>query len=82
MQTAKKSASYLCTVMQKADESFRGYVARFHKACLEIPNLNEGVAIKTIKQGIYPDEAFFNSMLKVKSITLDQIQEKTQKYIR
>ena len=35
-----------------------------------------------MKQGVLPDGAFFDSISKVKNITLDQIREKAQKYIR
>ena len=45
----EKSASYLCTMKQKATKPLHEYVARFHKTCLEIPNLNEGLAIDAIK---------------------------------
>ena len=62
---------------QGATKSLREYVARFNKACLEIPSLNEGVVVEAIKQGVLPNGVFFNSISKVKNITLDQIREKT-----
>ena len=79
---AEKSASYLYTVKQRAIESLREYITRFNKACLKIQSLNEGVAVEAMKQGVLPDGAFFDSISKVKNITLDQIREKAQKYIR
>ena len=79
---AEKSASYLYTVKQKVTESLREYVTRFNKAYLEIQGLNEAVAVEAMKQGVLPDGAFFDSISKVKNITLDQIREKAQKYIR
>ena len=57
-------------------------MALFNKACLEIPSLNVGVVIEAIKQGVLLNRAFFDSISKVKNVTLDQIRKKAQKYIR
>ena len=52
-------------------ESLREYVTRFNKACLEIQGLNEAVAVEAMKQGVLLDGAFFDSISKVKNITLN-----------
>ena len=44
-----KNAMYLYTIKQGPEEYLRDYLARFNKAYLKIPNLNEGVAIEAIK---------------------------------
>ena len=71
----KKSISYLYTMKQGVTESLQEYVARFNKTCLAIPCLKEGIAVEAIKQGVLLDGAFFDSISKVKNITLGQIKE-------
>ena len=76
-----KNAFYLYTIKQGSKGSLQDYLTRFNRACLKIPNLNEGVTIEAIKTGIPIDGPFFNSISKIENPTLELICKIAQKYI-
>ena len=78
----EKIISYLYMVKQKLVETLREYLSWFHKPSLEIPKLNDEVAVEYVKQGLNPASSFFVLISKIKYLTLQQVRKKAEKYIR
>ena len=49
---------------------------------LEILKLNDEIAMEYVKHGLNSNSTFFASISKIKYVTLQQVREKAEKYIR
>ncbi|XP_043809011.1 uncharacterized protein LOC110606147 [Manihot esculenta] len=76
-----RKTSYLETVRQRRDESLREYVARFNTEALQIPELDEGRAVKAMQKGTTSPE-FFGSLSRKPPNSLAELMKRAEKYIR
>ncbi|GKU98867.1 hypothetical protein SLEP1_g11805 [Rubroshorea leprosula] len=77
----KKTNHHLMSIRQKTDESLRAYIARFHNQSLQVDNLDEGMAMHALMNGL-KDCNFLHSLNKEKPKSLKDILHRSEGYIR
>ncbi|GKV41596.1 hypothetical protein SLEP1_g49102 [Rubroshorea leprosula] len=77
LSTLKKAAQ----TWQKTDESLRAYIARFHNESLQVDNLDEGVAMHALMNGL-KDCDFLHSLNRERPKSLKDILHRSKGYIR
>ncbi|XP_015932534.1 uncharacterized protein LOC107458848 [Arachis duranensis] len=75
-----KHAPSLLGIKQGDRESLRSYMERFNKACLDIQSLPTEVAIMRLINGLR-EGPFSHSISKKHPTTLNEVQERAEKYI-
>lgn len=78
---AERKTSYLETVRQRRNESFRQYVSRFNSKALQITKLDEGRVVEAMQKGM-PSLEFFGSLCQKPFITLSKLMKRVEKYAR
>ena len=60
-------------IIQEPNESLRGFIKRYSKAVVEIPNYNDTAALLTQKKGLLPKSNFLNKLCnkQIKTIVQD-----------
>ncbi|XP_057739805.1 uncharacterized protein LOC130956867 [Arachis stenosperma] len=75
-----KHAPNLLGIKQGDQESLRNYMERFNKACLDIQNLSIEAAIMGLINGLL-EGPFNHSISKKHPTSLNEVQERAEKYI-
>ncbi|XP_025679413.1 uncharacterized protein [Arachis hypogaea] len=75
-----KHAPSLLGIKQGDQENLRSYIKRFNKACLDIQNLIAEAAIIGLINGLR-EGPFRHSISKKHPTSLNEVQERTEKYI-
>ena len=74
-----RNSDSLFLVQQKDDEDLRDFVARFNAIAMEVPNLNEQVALSAMKKGLKASRFTF-SLDKKTPKTYAELLTRAQKY--
>ncbi|GKV27797.1 hypothetical protein SLEP1_g36923 [Rubroshorea leprosula] len=77
----KKTNHHLMSIRQKTNESLRAYIARFHNESLQVDNLDEGMAMHALMNGL-KDCDFLHSLNREKPKSLKDILHRSEGYIR
>ncbi|GKV35101.1 hypothetical protein SLEP1_g43414 [Rubroshorea leprosula] len=77
----KKTNHHLMSIRQKTDESLRAYIAHFHNESLQVDNLDEGVAMHALMNGL-KDCDFLHSLNREEPKSLKDILHRSKGYIR
>ncbi|KAL8103834.1 hypothetical protein AgCh_028144 [Apium graveolens] len=77
----EKSSASLMSIVQGAKESLRDYLNRFTKEALQVPDLDDKVAMIALQQGTR-DEFFKISLAKRPPESMLQLQDRAEKYIK
>ncbi|KAK4383621.1 hypothetical protein Sango_2757800 [Sesamum angolense] len=76
-----KTASYLCTIVQREHEGLREYVQRFSEAVLEVPHVDSGLLASIMQQNLRSSK--FEELISDKpTATQDEFLARAEKYIR
>ncbi|XP_057723969.1 uncharacterized protein LOC130939921 [Arachis stenosperma] len=75
-----KRAPSLLGIKQGDRESLHSYIERFNKACLDIQSLPSEAAIMGLINGLR-EGPFSHSILKKHPTSLNEVQERAEKYI-
>ncbi|CAA0819585.1 Unknown protein, partial [Striga hermonthica] len=76
----EKSYLTLMGIQQKEGESLRDYVARYTRACVEVPRASEEIKAVGLTRGLLPG-LYRNSLAKRPGRTFDEVLERCAKYM-